>query len=256
MIPRLVATQFHRYMGSGRTRPVLCTCQGAGDAGGDFVIKLRGCLEHGTTGLAFELLASQLATYFGIPTPAPAVVALDRRMIELMAPRAVRTECVRASTGDNFGSAEIRGGATVPVDLHVPPAEAGRMIAFDALIQNPDRRFNNPNLLLQGDRILALDHELAFSFVFGIAPSPEPWKLTDPYPFDQHVLFRSVKGRVLDLQGFTSKLAGLSPEIIAAMQSELPQEWENQHMAAIARYLAVMSAHAVEFIQGVGRRLA
>ena len=256
MIQRLAATQFHRFMGSGRTQPALCGCEGGGGQQGEFVVKLRGCMEHGAAGLAFELIASQLAAHFGIATPAPAIIALDEPMARLMARLAARPNCVLSSVGDNFGSGEIRGASTMPVDGSVSMLDAAaRIVAFDALIQNPDRRYNNPNLLLRGHEIFAVDHELAFSFVFAIAPPQEPWKLGAPYPFEQHPLFRAVKGKSIDLQGFRSALAGLSPQIVAAMLSTLPQEWENQHMAPIARYLAGMSAHAKEFTDGICRRL-
>ena len=39
---------------------------------------------------------------------------------------------------------------------------AASILLFDAIIQNPDRRAENPNCLVQGDELRIIDHELAF----------------------------------------------------------------------------------------------
>ena len=52
-------------------------------------------------------------------------------------------------------------------------ATAVSIFALDALIDNPDRKFSpNPNLFSRGDTIFVFDHELAFSFMLDISPSP------------------------------------------------------------------------------------
>jgi hypothetical protein len=40
-----------------------------------------------------------------------------------------------------------------------------QIFAFEALIANDDRRYNNPNVLVRGDKIFAIDHEAAFGFL-------------------------------------------------------------------------------------------
>lgn len=42
------------------------------------------------------------------------------------------------------------------------PTAAG-VLLFDAIIQNPDRRDENPNCLVQGNELRMIDHELAFA---------------------------------------------------------------------------------------------
>ncbi len=86
MIPTFQAVQLHRFMGSGRTTPALCGCEDEnGKLVGEFVVKLRGGLDRNVTGLAAELVATQLATYFGIPVPAPALVSIDAEFADLVA---------------------------------------------------------------------------------------------------------------------------------------------------------------------------
>ena len=38
------------------------------------------------------------------------------------------------------------------------------------MIQNPDRRQDKPNLLRKGDELAIFDHEMAFSFLYALAP--------------------------------------------------------------------------------------
>src|SRR6185437_5976243 len=66
--------------------------------------------------------------------------------------------------------------------------------AFDALIQNIDRRRQNPNLATQGDEIVLFDHECAFSFLLAIFPSPEPWDLSREAYLAEHVFRVPLQG--------------------------------------------------------------
>ncbi len=75
----------------------------------------------------------------------------------------------------------VTGFATWPVDHSIPAAmwqTAVDIFAFDALIQNPDRRYSNPNLFTKGDRVYIYDHEMAFSSLLDVLPTPEPWLLS------------------------------------------------------------------------------
>jgi len=51
---------------------------------------------------------------------------------------------------------------------------AAEVLVFDAIVQNPDRRADNPNCLVRGDEIRIIDHELAFSHGLVIGSVP-PW---------------------------------------------------------------------------------
>ena len=70
MIQRLNAVRFDRFMGSGRTKPMLFGCEDlAGTPAGEYVVKLGGCMDTGSTGLMCELIGSMLARHFGILVP-------------------------------------------------------------------------------------------------------------------------------------------------------------------------------------------
>ena len=177
MIPRLTAVRFDRFMGSGRTSPVLCACEDSlGNPVGDLVLKLRGGMEDGITGSLCELLASRLASYFGMAVPAPAIVTIEEEFAKLVASLdstgtdSTKINRMRNSVGPNFGSRLIAGVNTWPVDKSIPEAmvqAATEVFAFDSLVQDPDRRYNNPNLLTRGDEIFLIDHEMAFCLLAG-----------------------------------------------------------------------------------------
>jgi hypothetical protein len=73
-------------MKTGRTSPALCGCEDVhGESVGDYVVKLRGGIDSGPTGLVCELFASLLATHFEIATPEPAVVEIDLEFAAVVA---------------------------------------------------------------------------------------------------------------------------------------------------------------------------
>jgi len=217
MVQHLTAVQFTRFMASGRTSPSLIRCEDEfGAAAGDYVVKLRGSVQQ--TGLLRELLGSRLASHFSLSAPEPAFVTLEQSLVSLIANSdQAKAAIVNASVGLNFGSKAAIGYSTWPVDRKIPAVVwqmAVDIFAFDALVQNPDRRFNNPNLLVNGDSILIFDHEIAFSFLLDIFPSPSPWRLESQQYLADHVFYRQLKSQEIDLTGFTSRLMNLSDAVL------------------------------------------
>ena len=149
MLQRLTATQFERFMGSGKTSPALFTCEDSdGTHRGEYVVKLRGAI--GDSGSINEFLGNRLAAHFGIQVPDPAVVLLEHELALLVAgSRPEMASLVMSSVGMNYGTRALMGFITWPVDKRIPEElfqNAVDIFAFDALIQNPDRRRVNPNL--------------------------------------------------------------------------------------------------------------
>ncbi len=261
MIPTFQAVQLHRFMGSGRTTPALCGCEDEnGKLVGEFVVKLRGGLDRNVTGLAAELVATQLATYFGIPVPAPALVSIDAEFADLVAlsfPE--KSKRIRDSIGLNFGSRQLSDVIIWPVDKAIPEAmlrTAVSIFAFDALIENPDRKFSpNPNLFIRGDTIFVFDHEVAFSFIEDIFPSTTPWKLDRGNYLSDHVFFKQLKGKDIDLSTFTNRLELLSDTEISKIMAEVPNEWNNSNLSRIRGHLSAVVGQFALFAEEIRRRL-
>jgi len=177
VIDRVTATTFHQFMGSGRTSPAIFSCEMNAETR-EYVVKLRGGMERRESGLLCELYASMLAGYFGLSCPRPAVVIIEedlgRAVLGRFDPKSTEGRVLRGSIGLNFGTRFLVNLSIWPVDRPVPSimaAPAMRIFAFDALIQNPDRKFNNPNLGSHDEDLFVFDHELAFSFLLSVLPN-------------------------------------------------------------------------------------
>ena len=263
MIDQVIATTFHRFMDNGRTSPAIFSCVGGelGDAD-EFVVKLRGGLELGERGLAFELYASMLGAYFGVSCPHPAVVLIEEDLatvvLQGLSGDDRRAQIIRESIGLNFGTRFLVNLMTWPVDKSVPLAlqeAAAKVYAFDALIQNPDRAFPNPNLGSRNDDLFIFDHESAFSFLFDVLPSRTPWRLGTERYLDRHVFARALK-QVVFPADFLRRLRELSQDVAERFSGQIPEEWKSDDLTKIESHLALMSEHAAEFAEEVSRRLA
>ena len=260
MVRVLIATQFHRFMKSGRTEPAILGCEDpSGMWAGDYVVKLRGSLETRESGLFREMIGSILATHFGLGTPEPAVVIIETELAELIArAEPAHASQMRQSVGLNFGTQLVTGFSAWPVDKSIPEAmwqAATDIFAFDAFIQNPDRRFGNPNLFAKGDSLLVFDHEMAFSFLLDILPSPTPWKLGTQRYLADHVFFTKLKSKPIDLEGFARLLAGLSDSRIGDLTANVPAEWNNGVLFKIESHVRALREHGGEFVEEIRRIL-
>jgi hypothetical protein len=263
VISQVTATTFHRFLGNGRTSPTVFTCEGPDLSAPDqFVVKLRGGLERRERGLSYELYASLLATYFGIECPRPAVVSIERDLAEAivgdLSGDSHKAQIVRDSIGLNFGSQFLVNLMVWPVDKQVPGVmqeAAIKIFAFDALIQNPDRTFSNPNLGSRSDDLFIFDHEMAFSFLLSIFPSQTPWRLVTEDYLDRHVFARALK-QVPFPADFLQSLNDLSGEVLRNLFTQIPDEWRSEDLPRIESHLALIREHGAEFAEEVTRRLA
>jgi hypothetical protein len=261
MISRLIAAQFHRLMTSGRSLPLLCGCEDDAERRvGDYVVKLLGSVDRRESGMLCEMVASRIATHFGILVSEPSIVEITSSFAELVAALQPSVASkVRNSVGLNFGSRLLSGHSIWPVDKVIPEAmwqSAVDVFAFDALIQNPDRRDSNPNLLTQGDNICVYDHELAFSFLVDVKPSMTPWKLGGDRYLESHVFFRRLKSKSIELDDFAANLRSLREDVLLAIETDIPEAWINRDMLRIKAHLRTLREHADEFIDEVRRKLA
>jgi len=261
LVLHLDAGTYLHQMGSGRTKPAIFQCSDAdGNPAGEYVVKFKGGIENGVTGLMCELVASLLAQQLGLSAPQPAIVALDPAIAQLLPPGDhALAATIRRSGGPNFATKVLVGGyGTWPVDAPIPFSvrpRATEVFAFDALTQNADRRFNNPNLLRLGDQIFVIDHDQAFSFLYALnSPSP-PWNLERLEFLEQHVFFRGLKGKPIDLDRFAQTLGALSDAKIASMEAEIPEEWKNENLPRVLSHVREVRDHVQDFIDQVARRL-
>lgn len=154
--PTLTATTFLKQFPTGRTKPCVFECvDHDGAPAGDYVVKLWANMEVPAVASMSEMVGALLAEELGLNVPAPAFIEIDPALADVVQELDVR-QSVRGSAGINFGSAYKSGGYSawqpgrrVPDGMH---KQAFEVFAFDALIDNPDRRREKPNLLENGKR--------------------------------------------------------------------------------------------------------
>jgi hypothetical protein len=224
------------------------------------VIKLRQRIGSGAAGLLHEYMGSRLATHFGILVPEPVGVSIEPEFAMALADRNPELAAsLHASIGLNFGSRILYPVSTWPVNRSIPEAmwrDAVNIFAFDALVQNPDRRTENPNLLTQGDNIYVYDHETSFSFLLAILKSDKPWNIEGETYLENHVFYRRLKSKRIDLADFAEELKSLTANVLAEIRGELPAEWQHDDLDKIEAHLTAVHDHAEEFTEQVRRRLA
>lgn len=229
----LVATAFRRRMTSGRTGPLLVAC---GDPPVDeYVVKLRSRLSP--SGSKRELLASILADRLGVSVPHAALVDIQPGFVDLV--DGAERLLLERNLGFNFGSRFLGAGwSTFPLDGAVPRSMVGAassLLAFDVVVENADRRVDNPNLLYQKDEgIFAIDHELAFSFLENIGGSRAPYP--DEGIVARHPLARGLRSN-FSIPSFTSRLGSLQDSEIEAMTSTSEAAFPAGYDEEIRRHL-------------------
>jgi len=263
-VQHLIASAYVRKIASGRTNPAIFTCEDEnGNTVGEYVVKFKAGTEAGVTGLACELVASLLADTLGLPHPAPAIVDIDVNIGSLLSPKDNDVAAViRKSGGLNFGSRVLAGGyGTWPLNKTIPPyliQVATEIFAFDALIQNPDRKPNNPNLLWKGREIHIIDHELAFCFLYQIGKSGQPWEVNGPAGdfLNDHIFSKDLKGRTIDLSHWQAELGNVDDMTLNKMFDQVPREWKNNNLSRMKAHVRDVRNHAAEFVGQVKWRLA
>jgi hypothetical protein len=236
LIPIFTATRWAGFRTSGRNRPANIGCD-LSDGGGEVevVVKLNGGAEYGDHGPVCETVAALLAVDLGLPVADPCLVEIQPEFVATIPDSAARTR-VQGAVGINFGTrslapgwSSIPGGKTLPQIALPTMAE---ILAFDAIIQNPDRRVDRPNCLFQGGDIRIFDHDLAFSFLFSISGYPDPTQ-SETYEFlRHHVFFRQLKRAKLSFDRIVGAFGALPPQRFRAYCEVLPDTWPGKVLYA------------------------
>lgn len=234
MLPRITATRFGRAAEVGRTRPFVLFCDQEDTSQEiEVYVKLRGSAQIGGTGLMCEGISALLGRDLGLPIPEPFAVEITERFATLPA-QPEDAELFRRSVGWNFGSraqypqfAVWSAENTMPLPMRPIAADA---FAFDAMIQNVDRRHDNPNCAVRDESLLLFDHDLAFSFLSGVIGWKPPWKadglafLANHLP-TRHAFYDQLRRMPLDFTRLTAAWDGVDADRLRAYFESLPPEW-------------------------------
>lgn len=237
MLKRVSPIQYDRPATRGRTGPLFITCEAAEGTTVEVVAKFSGGCDQGNVNLAREVIGACLAGDLGLPVPEPFLIDNPADWAATI-PDANECAKVQRSSPVAFGSRVMtrQFGVWAPgntISDTMLPMAAG-IFVFDGVIQNPDRRSDNPNCLVRGDEMRIFDHELAFSHGLVIGWTP-PWVLGGLKPMEtngNHIFRAGLKGRSIDFGPIRATWAGLSDDRIADYERALPAEWTNVASAA------------------------
>src|ERR1700753_3212641 len=179
MLEQVTVTRYVTPLREGGSLPAIVEA----DNLGTYVMKFRGA-GQGPLALVAEIIAGELARGLGLRVPELVLAELDPR-IPGSEPDPEIQDLLKASNGLNLGVDFLPGSAGFdPLGWTAEPEVASQLVWFAALVQNPDRTWRNPNLLVWHGDIWLIDHGAALYF-------HHDWTRADPAkPFDarQHVL--------------------------------------------------------------------
>jgi hypothetical protein len=215
MLKEAIATRFITPLREGGSLPGLVEA----DDLGTYVIKFTGA-GQGRKTLVAEVLVGELARRLGFRVPRLVTLGLDP-VLGLGEPEQQVQDLLRGSGGTNLGMDFLSGALGFdPLAFTVSPEEAGRIVWFDALVNNVDRSWRNPNLLMWRGELWLIDHGATMIWHHNW-PGAEA-SAARPYDASDHALARFRP----DVEAAAAELAPLVTEdLLAEVTAEIPDVW-------------------------------
>nr|WP_205615758.1 HipA family kinase [Streptomyces harenosi] len=221
---------------------------------GTYVMKFTGA-GQGRKTLVAEVVCGELARRLGLRVPRLVALDLDP-VLGLGEPDEQVQELLKSSGGTNLGMDFLSGALGFdPLAFEVSPREAGRIVWFDALVNNVDRSWRNPNLLRLHGELWLIDHGATMIWQHNW-PSAGT-SAARPYDATDHALLPFAP----DVAAAAAELAPrVTEELLAEVTAEIPDVWladepgfatPDDLRRAYARPLLARAAVVHERIQGV-----
>jgi hypothetical protein len=215
MLPEVSAVRYVTPLREGGSVPGIVEA----DDLGTYVAKFTGAAQ-GRKSLVAEVIAGELARRLDLRMPD--LVRLDfDPVIALGEPDTEVQDILKASGGLNLGMDFLPGSLGFdPLAFQIGPGEAGRIVWFDALINNVDRSWRNPNMLMWHGKLWLIDHGASLIWHHNW-PGTEA-SAANPYDATEHALSRFSPG----IAAATSALAPrVTTGLLAEVAALVPNEW-------------------------------
>jgi hypothetical protein len=215
MLTEVTATRYVTPLREGGSLPGIVEA----DDLGTYVMKFTGA-GQGRKTLVAEVVCGQLGRRLGLRVPELVTMQLDP-VIGLSEPDQEVQELLKASGGLNLGMDFLPGSLGFdPLAYEVDAAQAGRVVWFDALINNVDRSWRNPNMLVWHGDLWLIDHGATMIWHHnwpGAAAS-----VAKPYDASDHALAPFGP----DIAAAAAELAPrVTEELLSEVVADVPDEW-------------------------------
>ena len=245
MLRQVTATRYVTPLREGGSLPGVVEA----DDLGTYVVKFSGA-GQGPKALVAEVISGELARRLGLPVPELVVVDLDP-VVARAEPDEEVQELLKASAGANLGMDFLPGSLGYdPVAHPVDAALAARVVAFDAFVENVDRSWRNPNLLIWHGGLWLIDHGATLYFHHNWARAAAV--VHRPYQAADHVLIPYATAVPSALPQAGAELADrLTRDLLREVLSLVPDGWLAEFdfdspAEARAAYLGHLTARAAE----------
>jgi hypothetical protein len=250
MLNEVTATRYITPLREGGSLPGLVEA----DDFGTYVLKFSGA-GQGRKTLVAEVVCGELARRLGLRVPRLVTVELDAEL-GLGEPDQEVQSLLRSSGGTNLGMDFLSGALGFdPLAFAVTPEEAGRIVWFDALVNNVDRSWRNPNLLMWRGEVWLVDHGATMIWHHNW-PGAEA-SAARPYDASDHALAPFAP----DVAAAAAELAPrVTGELLADVTAQIPDAWltgepgfdtPDDLRRAYARPLLARAAVMHDRIQGI-----
>ncbi|MFF0026253.1 HipA family kinase [Streptomyces sp. NPDC004082] len=215
MLKEVIATRYITPLREGGSLPGLVEA----DDLRTYVMKFTGA-GQGRKTLVAEVVCGELARRLGLRVPGLVTVDLDP-VLGLGEPDPEVQGLLKSSGGPNLGMDFLsRALGFDALAFEVSSEEAGRIVWFDALVNNVDRSWRNPNLLVRRGELWLIDHGATMIWHHNWPGARA--SAAKPYDASDHALapFRP------DIASAAADLAALVTEdLLAEVTAEIPDAW-------------------------------
>lgn len=220
----------------------------------EYVVKLRDAERMKDPAAAMrELLGAFIGMEMDIPVAEPVAVEITVETAELTGKPDLKQRILN-SIGLNFGTRYLGLGfqmfALLSSFPHKLERHAQDLLAFDLLIQNPDRTKEKPNMLTDGTHLVGYDHEFAFSFNAILFAPVNLWQQTGELRkwIDDLVLLPKVKGLHYNFDELAERMNRLNPDFWNRAEHCIPASWKHESFEPIKSRMLNFVNHQHEFI--------
>lgn len=244
----------------GRTRPLLLGCErvdGAQVVRSTLVVKAIGLPEVATFTLGQECAGLVIAKAVDVSVPEVGLVDLSPEFVEATAAD-LKSFGLTVQPGTAVGAAYLQGLAPVNRNPQLREEEipiAARIYALDLVIQNPDRRTDNPNCGYYRKMLTAYDFEAAFSFRLLIGPKPDPCDVSSFGIHRSHLFFEALRGKSVQWTRICHSLCSLDSSTLAGIYNQAPPNW-HAVFDSIGAHLVALRGRAAALETQIRRSLS